>query len=306
LTIRRLYHVSIFAVATLGILALCVQQFVLPFNRSLFLPYWDLGEFQTLFVGELPYDATDITYNHDGLVALLTFESSNETADRFASQFCYGVLVQGYDPFNAEHSSNPDDGHLVMVDYGGYYFSWSPDTPMHHFGNRCFDSRRGGVNQILVEKNEPSHTVVKVQISGSPMNHRYYVAFDSHGIVVPDPLSLEVGIPVAPIGGRFTDANAWQFEVEPRQPYEAILQLTDPNDPMAEDYLAQISVAPARDFTDNLEYRETFWAENSGRMTGDGLRVTFDSSPSGTNWLRVFWYSRAETEYSLIVRPVPN
>jgi hypothetical protein len=304
--IRRIYHISIFAIAAFGVLSLCMQHYIRVLDRP-YLPYWDFGEFLSLFNIELPYDVRNITYGHDGSIALLTFESSNATADEFASHFCYGVLIQGYDPFNAEHSLNLQDGHLIMVNSNRYYFSWSPDTPMHHYGNRCRDSQRGGVNQILVEKNDPSSSVVKVQISGSPMNHRYYVDFEGHFIQWDNNLPvINVGIPASPIMGNFTRASEWQFDVEPQQPYEVILQLADQNLLMGDDYLAQMILTPLADFNYRYEYREAYWASNRGRIAGDGLRITFDGSPTGINRLQVFWFSNAAANYSLLVRRLSN
>lgn len=133
---------------------------------------WDMDSVNEKFEIPLPADAEMIEVSgHMGRGGglNLSFQSSSETMEEYASIFCDGIFHEGYDPFNAIDVLEPQaDAIRITMDGGTYnihsYYSYSPGTPGTISGSRCRWSDKGFQLQVIVDKTKDEQYSIRLEL----------------------------------------------------------------------------------------------------------------------------------------------
>lgn len=267
---------------------------------SLFFGTWTLGEFQAYFTGEIPKDATEIDYFCDPVYGLLSFKAPPASAVEFADRFCYGFRYQGYDPFSATDDEEPKGGFLIRTERSHYYYSHSPNPPSTIYGNRCFDFKRGGLHQILVDQSNPDIYIVKLDISSvcthPSENHEHKC--DGHPIEFENQGFLTADMPTRHIKSQYATGHQWEVFVSPGDNYEITINLIESAEKSTYGNQFHLSVLPQ--YQANAPSCEACWITLIGSRSGN-LRATFTGAPSSKSYIKVFWMGDPAT-YTIQVR----
>jgi hypothetical protein len=158
-----------------AILMLGVFAGLAEFHKILEDDSWNKESAENFLRTPLPTDVHDVKFGGRtgrGGQLDLSFEASYESVDTFVSQFCKGLLYQGYDPFNAIDTEKQHEGaYLITMEqyYPTSYYSYSPNTSDKLFGIRCvallgFGQGNGPAQiQILVDKTSHDAALVKIE-----------------------------------------------------------------------------------------------------------------------------------------------
>jgi hypothetical protein len=268
---------------------------------SWFAP-WTFEYVQEYYIGHLPEDAANVEYSNRNtdLYASVSFSASPVSTNQFVTQFCYGKLYAGYDPFNAIDAPDAETSILIRTEENHFYYSHSPNIPSTVFGNRCYDSEQGGIIQIRIDQTNADLYQVRLDISGycnlrtppRPCGGQVIEYEDGGYLVVGDePLILQ------PQRGT---GISWRVEVERHGFYE--LQITPRNRAIdARDQIQTITFPTLH--ADELMLCSYCHSSKAGVIERDGFSFPFGGSTNLEANLQLFWETDSEQEYEVSVIP---
>lgn len=238
------------------------------------LKQWDLEAIQTALTGPLPEDATDIEFPSGENRIDIRFRASPQAAMEFVSRFCYSILYECYDPFNAQDDGDVLQGHLVQNSLTAYYFSYSVNTPTV-WGNRCIDLQHG-LHQISVDKSDAEAYEVRFNAPGACNNAMTPFRCEGDFIAFERQVPLSVNL-AQQIGVEYTRGASWAVSLDAAKRYEVIVTSPDADDSGVPEY--------ARLWVNGEDLYQRDRCPNCQLETGGDLR---------TNPLRIYFPSPAD------------
>lgn len=246
---------------------------------------WSLEELEKLFIGNFPKNATDVQYQSLANYALLSFSSPPSDALEFAKRFCYGSLIEGYDPFSSIDSNNLSDDILIQTNPDYFYYSHSINNLNPQMGNRCSDLRRGGLHQIVVYKNDDNLYQVKLEISATCNNQNaphpcegIAVSYTNHG-------AMKIG-QFYSFKSKYAEGDSWGIPLESKRQYKLIIKPKEGQQSQNQsDFQALITPVLA---SDNETYCEACWVNTRG-SSQEILEAIFLGPVSGMSKVKLFW-----------------
>ena len=133
---------------------------------------WTRKQIDSELPAPIPDDAANLTFigtPRSGQL-VLSFQAPSESAAKFASYFCEGELISGYNPFEAINIGEPFTfAHPMLIEaaWTHLYYSYSPDATNHQYGNQCMVEHSNQSYMILVDKTDPQSYVVSVEVDWS-------------------------------------------------------------------------------------------------------------------------------------------
>jgi hypothetical protein len=267
-------------------------------NPYLFSGHWSLEYLQREFIGDLPKSAIDIQYQPLGNYALLTFRSSPLEAFEFAKRFCYGVLLEGYDPFNSVDNHDANNGYLIQTSPGYFYYSHPINNLNTQSGNRCNDIKRGGLHQIAVYTKDSRLYEVKLEISAACTNQNAPHPCDGIAVFHRIQGSIELGKSYT-IRSRYAEGDSWQIIVEPDKEYKLMLSLKDAQQTQNFGGV-QVSIIPVL-ISGNEPYCEACWV-NTYNTSDEASEISFFSPSSGQLNINLLWMNADKTYEMSVVQ----
>jgi hypothetical protein len=133
-------------------------------------PELSLALIRDTWGAEVPSDAQQIELSSDGAPHIwLRFRASPETVSLFTDGICNGILHDGYDPFNALSSEEPQPNSFLIKLTNIIYYSHSLETSKAVWGNRCIPTPGGATqfHQIQVDRSNLELYTVRFEQVGS-------------------------------------------------------------------------------------------------------------------------------------------
>lgn len=118
---------------------------------------------------DVPDDATEINlFSHtwQSFNLRVDFKAPPESVAAFNENVCDGVLLQGYNPFDAIDYATPflSDPHIIDTGVGLVYSYPGVNTTDFHYGNKCW--KNGQKIEILIDKTNPDLYKIVVELTG--------------------------------------------------------------------------------------------------------------------------------------------
>src|SRR5215207_2138803 len=134
-------------------------------------PELSLALIKDTWGAEVPGDAEQIELTSDGDAPhiWLSFKASPESVSSFTDGICNGILHEGYDPFNAFNSEEPQPNTYLIKLTNTIYYSYSLETSKAVWANRCNPTPGGStqLHQIAVDRSNLELYTVKFEQIGS-------------------------------------------------------------------------------------------------------------------------------------------
>lgn len=270
---------------TLIFLILTYGSQALKSDRYLFSGKWDLEYLQQAFIGDLPEGAIDIRYQSLGNYALLNFRASPPEALEFAQRFCYGVLFEGYDPFNSVDNHDAGNGYLIQTNPQYFYYSHPINPAKAQLGNRCSDIQRGGLHQIVVNTEQSDLYEITLEVSATCANQNAPHPCDGISIAYRTQGSIQLDESYM-VRSRYAEGDSWNITLEPNEHYYLILKSND-TQPIQNRGGVQVSIIPILT-SGNEPYCEACWI-NTYHTFQEFSEIPFVSPSDGKLNIRLFW-----------------